>query len=372
MAAKVWGWMKKEAVLCIAFVSAAVSAFWVPPSAAWLGYIDWNVLMQLFCLMAVVAGLQASGLFDWMGRRLLAGRKSFRLLCGVLVLLPFFSSMLITNDVALLTFVPFAVLLLGLCGRAEQAPLVVVLQTAAANLGSMALPMGNPQNLYLYSRYGFSFGEFLALVGPFAAVSLVGVLLPCLLLPNQSVQVRMDSPAPAPAARSLALFGTLFVLCLLSVLHVLPVPAVFVVTLAALLLLSRGTLRTVDYSLLATFVCFFVFSGNLGAIPAVRGLLEAMLARSTLFTAAAASQLISNVPAAVLLSGFTSDGAGLLLGTDLGGLGTPVASLASLISLKLYARSPDARMGRFLGWFAAVNAAGLVILLAMAWAMGLA
>ena len=371
MAAKVWGWMKKEAVLCIAFVCAAVSAFWVPPTAAWLGYIDWNVLMQLFCLMAVVAGLQASGLFDWMGRRLLAGRKSFRLLCGVLVLLPFFSSMLITNDVALLTFVPFAVLLLGLCGRAEQAPLVVVLQTAAANLGSMALPMGNPQNLYLYSRYEFSFGEFLALVGPFAAVSLVGVLLPCLLLPDQSVQVRMDSPAPAPAARSLALFGTLFVLCLLSVLHVLPVPVVFVVTLAALLL-SRSTLRTVDYSLLATFVCFFIFSGNLGAIPAVRGLLEAMLARSTLFTAAAASQLISNVPAAVLLSGFTNDGAGLLLGTDLGGLGTPVASLASLISLKLYARSPNARMGRFLGWFAAVNLAGLVVLLAMAWAMGLA
>ena len=143
-------------------------------------------------------------------------------------------------------------------------------------------------------------------------------------------------------------------------------------TIARELLLSRSTLRTVDYSLLATFVCFFIFSGNLGAIPAVRGLLEAMLARSTLFTAAAASQLISNVPAAVLLSGFTNDGAGLLLGTDLGGLGTPVASLASLISLKLYARSPNARMGRFLGWFAAVNLAGLVVLLAMAWAMGLA
>ena len=146
--------------------------------------------------------------------------------------------MLITNDVALLTFVPFAVLLLGLCGRADQAPLVVALQTAAANLGSMALPMGNPQNLYLYGRYGFSFGEFLALVGPFAAVSLIGVLAPCLLLPDRSVQVRMDSPAPAPAPRSLALFGALFVLCLLSVLHVLPVPVVFTVTLAALLALA--------------------------------------------------------------------------------------------------------------------------------------
>ena len=145
--------------------------------------------------------------------------------------------MLITNDVALLTFVPFAVLL-GLCGRADQAPLVVALQTAAANLGSMALPRGNPQNLYLYGRYGFSFGEFLALVGPFAAVSLIGVLAPCLLLPDRSVQVRMDSPAPAPAPRSLALFGALFVLCLLSVLHVLPVPVVFTVTLAALLALA--------------------------------------------------------------------------------------------------------------------------------------
>ena len=372
MASKVWGWIKKEAVLSIAFVCAAISAVWVPPTAAWLGYIDWDVLMQLFCLMAVVAGLQASGLFDWMGRRLLAGRKSFRLLCGVLVLLPFFSSMLITNDVALLTFVPFAVLLLGLCGRAEQAPLVVVLQTAAANLGSMALPMGNPQNLYLYSRYGFCLGGFLELVVPFAAVSLVGVLLPCLLLPDQSVQVKMNDPAPAPAARSLALFGTLFALCLLSVLHVLPVAVVFGITLAALVLLSRATLPKVDYSLLATFVCFFIFSGNLGAIPAVRALLETMLARSTLFTAAVASQFISNVPAAVLLSGFTTDGTGLLLGTDLGGLGTPVASLASLISLKLYARSPNARMGRFMGWFAVVNLVGLVVLLAMAWAMGLA
>ena len=370
MEAKVWGWMKKEAVLCIAFLCAAVSAVWAPPSAAWLGYIDWDVLMQLFCLMAVVAGLQASGLFDWLGRRLLAGRKSFRLLCGVLVALPFFSSMLITNDVALLTFVPFAVLLLGLCGRADQAPLVVALQTAAANLGSMALPMGNPQNLYLYGRYGFSFGEFLALVGPFAAVSLIGVLAPCLLLPDRSVQVRMDSPAPAPAPRSLALFGALFVLCLLSVLHILPVPAVFAVTLAALLALSRATLPQVDYSLLATFVCFFVFSGNLGAIPAVRSFLEAMLARSTLLTAVGASQLISNVPAAVLLSGFTADGAGLLLGADIGGLGTPVASLASLISLKLYARSPGARTGRFLAWFAAVNVAGLAALLALSFALG--
>lgn len=363
--------VKKEAVLVIAFVCAAVSMFFVPPSAAYAGYIDVPVLVQLFCLMTVVAGLQQYGLFRVLARKILSGRKSFRFLCAVLVLLPYVASMFVTNDVALLTFVPFALLLLGMCGRSQTAPLIIVLQTAAANLGSMLLPSGNPQNLFLFSRYHMTMAQLVGTVAPFAAVSLVLVLVPCFFVPDLSVSVDVPAQEGETDVRRLAVFGALFVLCMLCVLHVVSVYIALAAVVAAALLVSPSTLRRTDYALLATFVCFFVFSGNMGNIPAVRAFLEAMLEKSVVVTSALTSQVISNVPAAVLLAEFTSDGHGLLLGTNLGGLGTPVASLASLISLKLYARSECAEMKSFLAAFAAVNAGGLVILFAFGALTGL-
>ena len=359
---KVKHFFKKEAVLCIAFFCALGSMVLVPPDGAYWGYLDLRVLALLFCLMLVVAGLEDCGLFAVLAQRLLAGRRRFRALCLVLVLLPFFSSMLITNDVALLTFVPFAILVLDLIGRKKELPYVVVLQTVAANLGSMAMPVGNPQNLFLCSKFSIPMGDFFAAMLPLAAVSLAGLALAALGTGGAVIQVEFHDTQTIGKPRQLRLMAGLFALSLLSVFRVVHYGVLLAAVVLSALLWARPLLKRVDYALLATFVCFFIFSGNLGRIPAVRDFLAGALEGRAALTSALTSQVISNVPAAVLLSGFTRDWRGLLVGTNLGGLGTPIASLASLISLKLYARSPEARMGRYLGLFFAANLAGLLVL----------
>ena len=360
--------IKKEAVLCIAFLCAVISMLLVPPDVGYASYVDYRVLALLFCLMLVVAGLQDCGLFDLLARRLLAGEKRFRFLAMALVLLPFFSSMLITNDVALLTFVPFAVLVLELTGRQAQLPYVVTLQTVAANLGSMAMPVGNPQNLFLCSKFSIPMGGFFAAVLPLTAVSLVGLVLAAGATSGDIIRVDFQDAGGIGKPGQLKLMLLLFALCLLSVFHVLPWPALLAVVIVAAALFARHLFPRVDYALLCTFVCFFVFSGNLGRMEGVRGVLTGLMAQNTVVPSALASQIISNVPAAVLLSGFTDNWAALLAGTNVGGLGTPIASLASLISLRLYLRTEGAKPLRYLGVFSAVNFAGLALLL---WLAGL-
>lgn len=359
--------VKKEAVLCIAFLCAVVSMFLVPPDGGYADYVDYRVLALLFCLMLVVAGLQDCGLFDLMARRLLAGEKRFRFLTLALVLLPFFSSMLITNDVSLITFVPFAVLVLELTGRQAQLPYIVTLQTVAANLGSMAMPVGNPQNLFLCSRFGIPMGAFFAAVLPLTAVSLVGLVLAAGTTSGGIIRVDFKDAGGIGKPGQLKLMLLLFVLCLFSVFHVLPWPALLAVVIVAAALFARHLFPRVDYALLCTFVCFFVFSGNLGRIGAVRTFLTGLMDWNTVVTSALASQVISNVPAAVLLSTFTEDWKGLLVGTNVGGLGTLIASLASLISFKLYIRTEGAKPMRYLGIFTLANVIGLVVLGAVVW-----
>lgn len=362
-----WQFIRREPVLSISFVCALVSAFFVPPSAAYVDYIDLRVLCLLFCLMAVVAGLQECGLFLVLAQRLLAGERPVRLISLTLILLPFFCSMLVTNDVALITFVPFAILVLEMVGRRDLLIPIICLQTVAANLGSMATPVGNPQNLFLYAHFSLSMGDFLSLLLPLTLISLVGLTAAGLYFGGKGwisvsfpEQVRLTSP------KHLALYLVLFGLCLLSVCRILPYGILTVLVIVALLLARRQLLGQVDYMLLLTFVCFFIFSGNLGQMPAVRSALGDLLSRSPLLCSAAASQIISNVPAAVLLSGLTEDWKGLLAGVDVGGLGTPVASLASLISMKFYLRSRQAKPLPYFLWFTAANVVGLLVLLPVA------
>lgn len=354
---------KQETVLCIAAVCAVATMFLVPPDSAYLAYIDLRVLCLLLCLMAVVAGAQSCGAFQWLTVQMLERCGGGRGLSVVLVLLPFFSSMLVTNDVALLTFVPFTLLLLEHVECRNAIVPMLVLQTIAANLGSMATPVGNPQNLYLYAAYGLSAGEFFAVTLPLTAVSLVCLVLAALpVLPK-------ELPAPElgeetiESPRKLASFGFLFVLCLLTVFHILPFGLMTLVVLAGVALLEPKLLKELDFGLLATFVCFFIVSGNLGRVEVVRTFLQGLLSRNPTLTAVLSSQVISNVPAAVLLSGFTDGWKPLLEGVNIGGLGTPIASLASLITLKQYLRFPGAKAGRFLLVFTLANLVGLAVLL---------
>lgn len=355
---------KREAVLTVAALCALATMVLVPPDAAYLDYIDLRVLCLLLCLMAVVAGFQSCGAFQWLAGRLLARGTGPRALAVILVLLHFFCSMAVTNDVALITFAPFTLLLLDqLDCRAAAVPLLV-LQTIAANLGSMATPVGNPQNLYLYGAYGLSAGDFFPVVLPLAGISLACLTAAALPVLPRDLQVPPVHPQPLRQSGKLALYGVLFLLCLLTVFRVLPYGLLTVLVLGTLAAVEPALLRKLDVSLLCTFVCFFTVSGNLGRLPAVHTFLQGLLERSTLLTGALTSQIISNVPAAVLLSGFTDNWRELLLGVDIGGLGTPVASLASLITLKLYLRSREARPARYLAVFTAGNAALLVVLLA--------
>ncbi|MBQ7838959.1 MAG: anion permease [Lachnospiraceae bacterium] len=358
--------LKKEPVLTVSAICALVSAFFVLPSPAYVDYIDFRTLALLFCLMSVVAGLQRNGLFSWLAQKMLSGKKQRRTLFLLLILLPFFSSMLVTNDVALITFVPFAVLILTLTGQQNYMIFVIVMQTVAANLGSMATPVGNPQNLYLYSRYGLSAGGFFAAVLPYALLALPLLIVSVFFCPKEEISVSLPEEKEDIKKDRVVLYLILFVLCLLSVFHVLHYGILLAIVCIALFAADRSLYRTMDYGLLLTFVCFFIFSGNLGAIDSIKTFLQNLLEKQPLLTSALASQVISNVPAAVLLSAFTADWKAMLLGTDLGGLGTPIASLASLISLRLYMKSEGASVGKFLGFFSVVNFAGLVLFLAIA------
>ena len=358
---KLKAFLKKEPILVIAALAALVSCFFVPPDREYLGYIDFRTLALLYALMVVSAGLRKAGTFDSLAHLVCSRASGARALGVTLVAVTFFSSMLITNDVALLTFVPFAVVLLGMTGRGQDLILTVVLQTAAANLGSMLTPVGNPQNLYLYSYYELTAGGFFRITAPAWALSLLLCLLGCLALPRVKL-APMLGEAPQPEKRLLWLYLGLFALCLLAVFRLLPWYWLLAALVTALLALDRKTLVKADFMLLLTFVAFFVFAGNLARLEAVEALARKLLVGREYWAALLASQFISNVPAALLLSGFTDNARELLLGVDIGGLGTPVASLASLISLKLYSRSPGAKPGKFLLVFTLVNLLLLVLL----------
>ena len=358
--------IKKEAVLFISVLCAVMTMFFVPPDAEYIGYIDLHVLSLLLCLMAVVAGFQACGIFRCLTYWILKRTKSGRLLGLILVLLPFFSSMLVTNDVALLVFVPFTIGLLSQM-KCEKAVIpVLVLQTVAANLGSMATPVGNPQNLFLYSAFNLSAGDFFSVVLPLTAVSLVLLSLASLpVLPKNLPTITLEEEN-INEPKKLAIYAVLFVVCLLTVFRVIHFGIMLGIVVIAIAVIDRKILLKPDYALLATFVCFFIVSGNLGRIEAVNTFLQSLLQKNALLTATGASQVISNVPAAVLLSGFTENWRSLLEGVNIGGLGTPIASLASLITLKLYLRSDNAKAGKFILVFLTVNIIGLAVLLGTA------
>lgn len=389
---------KKETVLCVALILAAVSSFVVLPDAQYLTYIDFRTLAILFCLMSVMAGLQKLGIFRWIAERLLVRVKNISQLILILVMLCFFFSMLITNDVALITFVPFTFTVLKLLGGEQKKKLtipVVVMQTIAANLGSMLTPIGNPQNLYLYGKAGLAVGEFVMLMLPYTLLALGMLLVWCFGFKvaakrkfvtegrenqesqrQQQKERKSDNQAALQITftelttlkgreKTLAVYLGLFVMCLLVVARVVPYIAALIVVFCVVFIMDKKVLLQVDYALLLTFAGFFIYIGNMGRIPAFSSLLQSVVEGNEVLTAVVASQAISNVPAALLLSGFTANYQGLIVGTNLGGLGTLIASMASLISYKFVAREESNRKGEYFLYFTAANIcflAALVIL----------
>lgn len=367
--------IKNETVFCVSFILAVLSAFAVRPDQLYLSYPDYRTIALLFCLMIIVAGLQSQGVFSTLGHILLRKAGSLRGLSVIMVLLCFFSSMIITNDVTLLTFVPFTMLVFRLIGRIDRIVKLVVLETVAANLGSMATPIGNPQNLYLYSISGLSAGGFARAVLPYAAFSLVLLLAAVMTDKDEPLmEVEMSERQALNKQKRLSgIFPFLFLLCLclLVVFRLLPYIPVLVIVAAVVLLMNRRLYLEVDYFLLLTFLFFFIFVGNIKRIPEISSLLASAVGGRELLTGVLASQIMSNVPAAILLSGFTKDLTPLLTGVNIGGLGTLIASLASLISYKIFTREyPDSK-GKFMKVFTFWNIVFLLLLLGEAFLLGI-
>lgn len=354
---------KKDIVLSISALCAFLSMFLVPPSADYLSYIDFRVLVLLFCLMVVISGFTDCGVFEVLAQKLLTGKKNVRLIGWLLILMTFISSMLITNDVALITFVPFTILVIRLSKQEQYLIWILVFQTIAANLGSMATPVGNPQNLYLYGAFQLSAADFFRTMLPLTLLALFLLAVSSLRLPAAALEISFEHTAHIRQKKKLLSCLALFILCMMTVFRFLAPGVLLACVVIVCLLLSPQLIRKADYGLLATFVCFFVFSGNLGSLPNIRTFLGSLLEQNALSFSVLASQIISNVPSAVLLSDFTTDWKSLLIGTNLGGLGTPVASLASLISLKFYFASPESDTRRYLLLFLLFNFVFLFLLL---------
>ncbi len=363
--------------MVVAGILALISCFLVHPDQEYLSYIDSHTIILLFCLMAVMAGFKELGLFQCMGEVLVQKIRSQRGIAAVLVLLCFFSSMLITNDVALIIFVPFGMLMFCMAGMAHSVCVTVILMTIAANLGSSLTPIGNPQNIYLYSQSGISLGAFLRLMFPYAAVSGVVLLIFLVILyrkksidKSKMRQLLKPGEARTLHGAKIAWYSILFFLCLLSVARLLNIWILFFMVLIMVFLENRKVLLQVDYSLLLTFCFFFVFIGNMGRVPAFHDLIVRFLNGNELVLAVGSSQVISNVPAALLLSGFTDRWQALIVGTNLGGLGTLIASMASLISYKQIARQyPELRI-KYLLLFTLMNVIFLGVLLGVAFVFG--
>ncbi len=398
---KILYFIKKETVLSIAVVLAVISVFFVVPDREYISYIDFRTLAILFCLMSIVAGLRNIDVFDKLAERLLAKVHGIGGVTVILVCLCFFMSMFITNDVSLITFVPFAIIIMKKLNPDTDSKWmlkVIVMQTIAANLGSMLTPLGNPQNLYLYGKAGIGIAEFLKIMLPYtvcafallmAWIGLASMVRKRKLSHDGKTEIKqnkgLDSVEDKASTKrqkdSLSASGSkwekkdaewiekfaayliLFVISLLAVSHILPYGVPFALVFLYLLLRDRKILTQVDYSLLCIFIALFIFIGNLGRIPAFSQLLSDILTGREVVTSVIASQVMSNVPAAILLSGFTDHIRELVIGTNLGGLGTLIASMASLISFKYVAKEDRSFRGRYFLEFTVANVIFLFIMM---------
>ena len=359
---RLWNSIKNDTVLIIAFVLAIISSFFVKPSWDYLNYIDFTTLALLFCLMLIVNGLQSIKLFEQVAIYFLKKMKTTRQLDILLVGLCFFFSMFITNDVALITFVPLAIIVLKMLKMENRIVHVVVLQTIAANLGSMCTPIGNPQNLFLYTYFKMSLGDFLIAIIPFVLISFGLIAIHIVKKQDEKIKTPTLHQKDDTNIVYLWIYLIMFGLCLLSVLHLISIFYLLPIICLGCFYLDKKTLIRVDYNLLLTFVGFFIFIGNLKNIDIISQFLSQLVANNEIAVSVICSQIFSNVPATILLSGFTKNVHDLLIGVNIGGLGTLIASMASLISYKYIARMYPEHKKEYFKMFTKYNIIYLIIL----------
>lgn len=362
----VWKFVKRNTVLCVAALAAVITCFFVPPSREYLGYFDLKTLACLFLTLAVICALKDIKFFTILARKIVRLTGNLRVLALALIYITFIGSMLIANDMALITFLPLGFFALQVTHNEKHMAYVFILQNIAANLGGMLTPFGNPQNLYLYSYFNIPTGEFTAIMLPPFLLAVAMLTVACLLLKPTKLTIEKEFPEPLNRKKAI-LYLVLFAFSILIVFRAIPYWIGLVVIPVILFFADRKALKSVDYPLLLTFVMFFIFAGNMSRIEAVQKFVSGLLDKSTLLVSAASCQCISNVPSAILLSRFTTNYKELLLGVNIGGTGTLISSLASLITFSEFRKLYPGHGKRYFLLFTLLNTVFLGVMLAAAY-----
>ena len=369
-ASKLFSFVKKNIVMLIALLAAAVTAIFVPPDRQYLQYFDYKTLTCLFCTLAVVCALKNIRFFYMLAHKVVELFKNARMSVLALTYITFIGSMLIANDMALLTFLPLGFLVLSTTGKEKYMAFTFIMQNIAANLGGMLTPFGNPQNLYLYTKFNIPTGEFMGIMAIPFLVSIILITLCCFIFVKPEPLEITEEKIKFNPSRTV-IYLILFALSIVIVFRVIPYWIGLIVIPAVLLIMDRRALKMVDYPLLLTFVFFFIFSGNMARIDVIRELFSSLLEKNTLLVSVISCQFISNVPSAILLSQFTDNYRELLLGVNIGGAGTLIASLASLITFREYIKHNPKRAGYYIGLFSAFNFGFLIILTVICLLLGI-
>lgn len=359
---KIFNFIKNEVVLSVAIVLAIITCFFVPIDKEYLNYFDYNTLVCLFCMLAVVAGLKSTNVFELISRKMINLFHTRRAVIYSLVFGTFFFDMIVANDMSLITFLPLTYLVLHSTKNDKYLAFTFIMQTIAANMGGMITPYGNPQNLYLYSYYNIPTSEFFGILLVQAITVAVLLWICCSFISNEKLTLRRKSKIII-SKEKLYIYAVLFVLVILTIFRVIPYMITFAIVILTILITDRKRFRQVDYALLATFSVFFIFSGNIARIPVIKEFISNIVVKNTLLAGIVSCQLISNVPTAIFLSKFTMNYRELLISVNIGSLGILISSLASLITLKEFLKHQPKNFWKYLGLFTIFNTMFLIVLL---------
>ncbi len=356
--------IRKNTVMCVAFAAALITSVIVTPDAEYLGYFDFKTLTCLFCVLAVVCALKNIRFFYTIAQKIVQCFGNLRLCVTALVYITFIGSMVIANDMALLTFLPLGYFVLETADKKQYMAFTFIMQNIAANLGGMVTPFGNPQNLYLYTHFSIPTGEFMGIMLLPFVLSVLMITLCCLIFVRAEPLTMDEETAALPPLRT-GIYLALFTLAIAIVFRGIPYWIGLLVIPPVILIMDRDAMKAVDYPLLLTFVFFFIFAGNMARIDAVRALFSLLMEKSTLLFSVLSCQVISNVPSAILLSQFTENYRELLVGVNIGGTGTLIASLASLITFREYTLRNPGKTGYYVKMFTLFNFGFLALLTAV-------
>ena len=359
---KIINFIKKEVVLTVAIVLTIITCFIVPPDEEYLKYFDYNTLIMLFCMLAVVAGLKSTNIFELISRKLINLFHTRRGVIYALVFGTFFFDMFVANDMSLITFLPLTYIVLHSTKNDKYLAFTFIMQTIAANMGGMITPYGNPQNLYLYSYYNIGTTEFFSILLCQSITVAVLLWICCSFIHNEPLKLRKNTKIIINKSL-LYIYLILFVLVILSIFRVIPYWLSLIIVLVTILITDKKRFSQVDYALVATFCTFFVFSGNIARIPTIKEFISQIVVKNTMLAGIISCQFISNVPTAIFLSKFTNNYKDLLIAVNIGSLGILISSLASLITLKEFLKHQPKNFWKYLVIFTIFNTIFLLALL---------